>query len=183
MLTTENDNDQGSDEHERSYAALWQKYSEPLLGYLTRMLGCAVLAQSVAHAACEKVHRPSKTQELPYPRAILFREATNLAVMEIRRRRMELDGKAPTVVMESRDKEAPHQAPDLDDLALAAQFGDQVGAVIARLPLKLRKAFVLVAVEGVPRPEVARQLAISSTRLERRLTNALKKCRRQISAL
>jgi RNA polymerase sigma factor (sigma-70 family) len=55
-------------------------------------------------------------------------------------------------------------------------------AAIKRLPLRLRKAFVMAHVQCKPRKEIATELRISERRVDRRMTKALKVCRDRLSS-
>ena len=160
------------------FTRLCRAHESQLLGYLTKMLGRGDLAQEVAQDAYEKLHRMYRPQELLFPRAMLFKVATNLALMHLRRRRLESSMFSGPEGMD----EVPDHGLGPERMVLAEQLGRRLVQVIKALPPSLRRVFVMAQVEGRPRKEIAETLGISEKRLDKRMTKALKRCRMQLSS-
>src|SRR5215469_6285798 len=60
-----------------------------LENYLTQMVGSPEIARELAQDSFAKVHKAYRPEQVLYPRALLFRVATNFALMHLRRRRLE----------------------------------------------------------------------------------------------
>ena len=60
------------------------------------------------------------------------------------------------------------------------QEQQRLADAIKRLPMRLRKPFVMAHVQRKPRAEIATELHISVRQVDRRLTRALVACRRRL---
>ncbi len=157
---------------------LCRTHEAQLVGYLTKMLGRADQAWEVAQDAYEKLHRMYRPEQLAFPRAMLFKVATNLALMRLRRQRLERAVLSGPEGME----DIPDDSLGPERLVLADQIGRRLVQVIKGLPPGLRQVFVMAHVEGRPRKEIADRLGISEKRVDKRMTRALKRCRVQLSS-
>ncbi|HEV7138104.1 MAG TPA: sigma-70 family RNA polymerase sigma factor [Steroidobacteraceae bacterium] len=155
---------------------LCRAHEAQLLAYLTQMLGRPEVAREVAQDAFEQVHRMYRPEQVMFPRAMLFKVATNFALMHLRRRRLE------NATMTSADgmEEVPDQRLGPDRQAMAAQIGQHLTNVIKELRPNLRNVFVMAHVQGKPRKEIAAALGISEKRVDKRMTKALKVCRERL---
>lgn len=150
-----------------------------LENYLTQMVGSPEIARELAQDSFEKVHKTYRPEQVLYPRALLFKVATNFALMHLRRRRLEcaLMGEAQDI--EQAEEEADYRiGPDRE--VSAVQLGEHLARAIKALRPNLRRVFVMAHVEGRPRKEIAVTLGISEKRLDKRLTAALRKCREHL---
>jgi DNA-directed RNA polymerase specialized sigma24 family protein len=68
---------------------LCRSYQAPLRCYLAQLVGSQDIAQELAQQRFEYVHRTYRANQVMFPRAMLFKVATNFALMHLRRRRME----------------------------------------------------------------------------------------------
>src|SRR5487761_1840811 len=68
---------------------LCRTHEAQLLAYLTQMLGRPEVALEVAQDTFERLHRMYRPEQVVFPRAMLFKVATNFALMHLRRRRLE----------------------------------------------------------------------------------------------
>lgn len=157
---------------------LCRTHEAQLLAYLTQMLGRVDLAREVAQDTYEKLHRTYRSQQVLFPRAMLFRVATNFALMHLRRRRLETALLSGPAGME----EVPDEGAGPDRRALADQLGQYLAIVIKGLRPNLRNVFVMAHIQGKPRKEIAETLRISEKRVDKRMTQALKACRERLSS-
>jgi DNA-directed RNA polymerase specialized sigma24 family protein len=74
---------------EKFIERLCRAHEARLTSYLTQMLGRVDVTREVALDTCEKLHRRYRPQQGLFPRAMLFKVATNCAPMHLRRRRLE----------------------------------------------------------------------------------------------
>jgi len=157
---------------------LCHAHEAQLLAYLTQMLGRPELAREVAQDTFEQVHRMYRPEQLMFPRAMLFKVATNFALMHLRRRRIESAMITGAAGME----EVPDQRMGPDRQAMADQIGQHLANVIKELRPNLRNVFVMAHVQGKPRKEIAAALGISEKRVDKHMTKALKACRDRLSS-
>jgi len=152
---------------------LCRTHEAQLLAYLTQMLGRPDIAREVAQDTFEKVHKMYRPEQVIFPRAMLFKVATNFALMHLRRRRLEHAMITGAAGME----EVPDHRMGPDRQAMAAEIRQHLSTVIKELRPNLRNVFVMAHVQGKPRKEIAASLGISEKRVDKRMTQALKACR------
>lgn len=165
------------------YCALWQENEARLIDYLTKILGQATLAQKVAHDAYVRLQQADQALQLPYPRARLFNLATNLALMHLRRRRMERRATGATLNTEEVDLEVlvGHGA-EPGQAALCEQAAEELVRAIKTLAPRLREPLVMAFVQGRHRGDIALQLNISENTVDKRVTKAIRRCRELLAA-
>ena len=157
---------------------LCRTHEAQLLAYLTQMLGRPDIAREVAQDAFEKMHRMYRPDQVLFPRAMLFKVATNFALMHLRRRRLE----SAMIMGSAGMEEVPDHRLGPDRQAMVEQIGQHLTNVIKGLRPNLRKVFVMAHVQGKPRKEIAAALGISEKRVDKRMTKALKACRDRLSS-
>jgi RNA polymerase sigma-70 factor (ECF subfamily) len=157
---------------------LCRTHEAQLLSYLTQLLGRADLAREVAQDTFEKLHRMYRPQQVLFPRAMLFKVATNFALMHLRRRRLESALISGPAGME----EIADEGAGPDRRALAAEIGQHIIRVIKDLHPSLRKVFIMAQVHGKPRKDIAEALGISEKRVDKRMTRALRQCRERLAS-
>jgi RNA polymerase sigma-70 factor (ECF subfamily) len=144
---------------EAAFAALFERWSRPLLRYLERLVREAATAEELVQEAFVRVHRARESYR-PEARfsTWLYRIATHLAWNELRRPRR----RAPhdRVDAEPAAELAAPIAP-VDELVHARRVSAEVEIALAALPERQRAALWLSAVEGQSYAEVAEALATS----------------------
>jgi RNA polymerase sigma-70 factor (ECF subfamily) len=144
---------------EASFAALFERWSRPLLRYVERLVREPATAEELVQEAFVRVHRARGTYR-PEARfsTWLFRIATHLAWNELRRPRH----RAPHESVDG-DEAAPIVATGaaVDELVHARRVSADVEAALAALPERQRSALWLAAIEGQSYAEVAQTLATS----------------------
>ena len=143
---------------EAAFAALFERWSRPLLRYLERTVDAAT-AEELVQEAFVRVHR-AREQYRPEARfsTWLYRIGTHLAWNELRRPRR----RAPHVRVDG-EAAAPIAAPGapVDEVVHARRVSAEVESALAALPERQRAALWLAAVEGLSYAEVAAALATS----------------------
>jgi len=168
-----------SGRHEDFVEQLCRAHEAQLLLYLTRMLGHADLAREVAQDTYEKLHKMYRPDEVMFPRAMLFKTATNFALMRLRRARLENSIITGSAGMD----EVPDEAAPPERRAIADEINERLAQIIKELPPSLRKAFVMAHIQGKAGKEIADQLGISLKGIDKRMTRALKTCRERLAAV
>jgi RNA polymerase sigma factor (sigma-70 family) len=141
---------------------LCRSYQAPLRCYLAQMVGSQDVAQELAQQCFEYIHRTYRASQVMFPRAMLFRVATNFALMHLRRRRMEGRYWGQVVDMEHVEEVVPDQDSLLPDReAMAEQVRDRLVAAIQGLRPAYRRVFVMALLQGKNRKEIAAAVGAS----------------------
>jgi RNA polymerase sigma factor (sigma-70 family) len=170
---------------QRSFVeSLCLAYEVQLVNYLHQMLGNRERARELAQDSFTALYTAYKPDTLRFPRAALFKVATNFALMELRHRRMErrVWGHEVDIAAVAEPDLPENNAVPADRQVLADQVADHLAETIKDLRPALRAVFVMAHVQGKPRKEIAARLGISEKRVDKRMTKALKKCRDHLAA-
>jgi RNA polymerase sigma factor (sigma-70 family) len=150
---------------------LYVDHQSWLNGWLRRQLGCsqkaADLAQDTFVRVLTKDHRLDAIRE---PRAYLHTIARGLLINHWRRKRIEqayLDALMlqPEAVM-----------PSPESQALVVETLVQVDAMLARLPIKVRRAFLLSQMHGMTYAAIAVELGVSERMVKKYMAQAMLHC-------
>ncbi|HEV2405296.1 MAG TPA: sigma-70 family RNA polymerase sigma factor [Ktedonobacterales bacterium] len=153
----------------------------PLQAYLTQMVGSADIARELVQDSFARI-RMSRPEHTAFPRAALFRVATDAALLYLRRRRAERMGFETAIDCEEAAQVARSDRIHPERQLSAEEYGASLARAIKALRLSHRKVFVMAHVQGKPRKEIAVALGISETRVDKRLTKALKAVRDHLGA-
>jgi RNA polymerase sigma-70 factor (ECF subfamily) len=142
-----------------AFDALFERWAQPLLRYLERMVRDTGTAEELVQEVFLRVYR-ARDRYRPEARfsTWLYRIGTNLALNELRRPR----------------RRDPHDSSDeegvrplvaggsaVDDVVHARRLGEAAARELAALPERQRAALWLTAVEGLAYAEVAEALEVS----------------------
>jgi RNA polymerase sigma factor (sigma-70 family) len=154
---------------------LFQEHSAPLLKYLTSRFRDREDAAEIAQEAWLRMHRLEHPEQLSNPKAYLFQMASNLAVDRARRHALER-----RVCREER-LAADEGLPSAERSAAAEQSIDLIRAALEDLPADCRQAFVLHRGRDMSYPEIAQQIGVSTSMVEKYIARALKHLRDKLS--
>jgi RNA polymerase sigma factor (sigma-70 family) len=136
-------------------------------------------ARDLAQEAMLRVHKFQQSQTLDNARAYLFKTANNLAVDQIRR--THLHDKYLRSEMPADQEEHNYQfAPSPERTAAAKQELDNIYAVVDKMPTKVKRAFLLNRDRDLSYSEIAKEMGVSNSMVEKYITEALKVLRQQI---
>ncbi|MEM7079823.1 MAG: sigma-70 family RNA polymerase sigma factor [Pseudomonadota bacterium] len=149
---------------------LYEEQSLPLVKFLTARFQNVDEAKEIAHEAWLRIYRLDEPQGLDNAKAFLFQTAANLSIDRIRRVKLE---RRHAVV----DAESTHSVE-------AAYFAEKalqtIDEGLTELPLKCRQAFVMHRQVGRSYPEIARELGVSTSMVEKYIIQALKHFRNKL---
>ena len=172
-----------SDKKDEFLAHLVTEHRLALEKYLARKLDSPEDASEIAQEAFLRLHRMEQPHQLDIARAFLFQVATNLAVDQLRRRslhfrfvRME---KVHNVDGEPLDINANAASPE--QILDAREKLTKLYAAVDELPFKVRQAFLLHRKNGMPYSEIAQEMGVSVSSVEKYILQALKHCRTSLS--
>jgi RNA polymerase sigma factor (sigma-70 family) len=162
---------------------LCRAYEAPLHHYLTQIVGSSEVAQELAQKSLEHLDRAYRPHQVIFPRAMLFRVATDFALMHLQRRRTEPRFWGDAIDMEYVEEELPdRRAMPVDRQVLADQIRHHLAVAIKELRPTLRCVFVMAHMQRTTRTEIAAELGVSEKRVDKRMTKALRACRERLSA-
>lgn len=151
--------------------ALSESYGE-LVGYLTKRLGGRHEAEDAFQDTYLRAHRVSDDGDIINPRAYVFRIAENVAVDHLRSRvsraRYVQTGEMPDV---------PDEAASAERTVDYRQRLTRLTAVVAALPARQRQVFLMHKFDGLTHSEIATELGISKSAVEKLMIKALATCR------
>jgi len=140
--------------------------------YLSRLLRRAEDVEDIAQESFLKVLEAGSKGEIRYPKAYLYRTARNLAFNSLAR-------KSNTVVDSIEDFLDPdviHQSTALEDDVAAQRRFELFCRAAAELPEQCRRVLILRKVYGFSQQEVAEQLNISISTVEKHLAKGMVRC-------
>ncbi|TDU25620.1 RNA polymerase sigma-70 factor (ECF subfamily) [Panacagrimonas perspica] len=136
--------------------------------WLKGRLGCPEQAADIAH---DTYLRVLKLEQLPSsePRGYLSRIAKGLAIDAWRRRQIEA---AYIELIASSDVEVPSE----EQRALIVEALVELDRILDALPPKVKRAFLLRKLEGLRYAEIAAQLGVTSSSVEKYVATAVLCC-------
>lgn len=151
------------------FARLYRATLAPLRRYLTRFLGDSGEAQDVAHDAYLRVYPKDGKTPPDNPQAFLYTTARNLAINRLKRRQI-----APFTSQEVHAELSASPMPGVVQQVIARQELAQLEAAIADLPPGCRTVLLLRKVELLSHQEIAEQLGIAISTVEKQHARALR---------
>ena len=159
------------------FARLYRATIAPLRRYLTRFLGDPNEAQDIAHDAYLRIYPKEGKAPPDNTQAFLYTTARNLAINRLNRRKI-----APFNSQDAQAETAPSPLPGVVQQVMARQEFSQLEAAIAELPPGCRAVLLLRKVELLSHQEIADQLGISISTVEKQHARALRLLRVALSA-
>jgi RNA polymerase sigma factor (sigma-70 family) len=161
---------------QRDLAQLFADVGPGLRRFLARF-GPAISAEDVAQDAFVRLAAAS-AGTVAAPRAWLFRTARNIALNELKRRKLA----ATDAVGDMSALDRPSEVPSPEDFVASAEEAERLAAILALLPEPKRLALILFKVEGLSHKEIGQRLGVSHRSVERYVAHALAHCHRHLSA-
>ncbi|PYE86501.1 sigma-70 family RNA polymerase sigma factor [Phyllobacterium leguminum] len=149
-----------------------------LVRHLTRKLGSAASARDVVQDTYLRLqHLPAETP-VHSPRAYIFRVANNIAVDHLRseasRARYFTSALAPDQALDE---------PPADSVIDYRQRLEILEKAVAELPDRCREVFLMHKFDGLSHMEIAGELGISRSMVEKHIMKALSHCRDRMADL
>lgn len=151
---------------------LFREHNEALLRFLNVRLRSRHAAREVAQEAYVRLlslDRPPGTAG--YLQSLLFKTAANLAIDRLRREERFVRVVDAPMFHEFADTRTPERQ------AAAAQTIQRLERLVAALPEKCRRAFLLNRIDGMDFPTIAREMGLSERMVRTYVVRALLHCR------
>ncbi len=165
-------------------ADLVARHSAALEKYLARKLDNPDDAAEIAQEAFLRLHRLEQPASLDNARAFLYQVATNLALDHLRRRQLHfrfLNQEQSTGGLANPD-EGRTDGVSPEQIVAARQRLEAIERALDELPFKARQAFLLHRRSGMSYSEIAEQLGVSVSSVEKYILQALKHCRARLGS-
>ncbi len=154
---------------EQDLERLFSAYGRELESYLTRQVRCRETAADLAQETFVRMAQGAPEAGEQNVRAYLFQIAHNLAIDHFRRQK-----RRPTVLMPPEDLHLhADEAPGAEQATAGRQRLDRLAKAVAELPPLTQEIFRRNRLQGLTYAEVARQLGISESSVQKRLARAL----------
>jgi RNA polymerase sigma factor (sigma-70 family) len=153
----------------RDFATLYRATVGPLRRYLARLLGNSTEAQDVAHDAYLRLYPTVNQQRAHRPEALLYTTARRLAINRLKRRSI-----SPFAREALNLDTAASSAPGVEQQVMARQELGLLEHAVAQLPDGCRAVLLLRKVELLSHREIADQLGIAISTVEKQHARALR---------
>lgn len=163
--------------HRTSLDALYREHRPALLKHLSALVKDADLAEELLHDTFIRLSNMPVLSVIRQPRPFLFKVASNIALDHLRKRQRTPDTESDKT-LESWASPGPSQT----ELIAQERRIKQLYKTIEALPPRAREALLLARMKELTIKEVAQQLGVSQTMVEKHLRNALKKCRAALTS-
>ncbi|MFC4313759.1 RNA polymerase sigma factor [Steroidobacter flavus] len=145
-----------------------------VVGLIRRIVRCRDAAEDLAHETLLRLwHRPMADQD----RSLVFRTAQNLAIDHLRSRQVRAAYSRGAIEGASDDAMLVPEALEPQSSAVAAQQFDTLVETLRGLPERTQRIFLLNRIDELSYAEIARQLGVSVSTVEKEMMRALDACR------
>jgi RNA polymerase sigma-70 factor (ECF subfamily) len=128
------------------------------------------------------MHRFQQSSELDNARAFLFRTANNLVIDQIRRDKVHDKYLSSEMLPEQSDENEDKFAPSAERTASAAQELDKIYQVVDKMPVNVKRAFLLHRGRDMSYSEIAAEMDVSTSMVEKYISGALKLLRKEMKS-
>ncbi len=146
----------------------------PLVRYLTKKVRNDEDANDLAQEAFLRMHKFQQSRRLDNARAFLYKTANNLVVDQLRRARVHDKYLNFEMLPEQSDEENDKCVPSAERTVSAEQELNQLYKVVDQMPEKVRRAFLLHRGKDLSYPEIAIEMGVSTSMVEKYIIQALK---------
>lgn len=159
-------------EHSQIVSRLYNVHRQDLMQLLQSVVKDREVAEELLHDTFIKLTSMPTLDVIRKPRPFLIRVARNLALDYLRQQKSR-----PTVEIEEAGVELIAELPEHLEVVLKERRVVQLKQTIAELPPRAREALMLAKFREMTLREVAKEMGISQTMVEKHLKTALRKCR------
>ncbi len=162
--------------------AQMDELATPLVRYLSKKVRNDEDANDLAQEAFLRMHKFQQSRNLENARAFLFKTANNLVVDQFRRARVHDKYLSSEMLPEQSDEENDKFAPSAERTVSAEQELDQIYKVVDQMPEKVRRAFLMHRGKDLSYSEIATEMNVSTSMVEKYIIQALKILRKEMKS-
>ena len=165
-------------------AKLVAQHGTSLEKFLARKLDSPEDAAEVAQDAFLRLHRMEEPEKLDNARAFLFQVASNLAIDQLRRRTLHFRflNSEKNMVSGGEPVDINAIAASPEQIISAREKLAAIYQAVDELPFNVKQAFLLHRKSGLSYNDIARQMDVSVSSVEKYILQALKHCRARLAA-
>lgn len=163
---------------------LFANHAQGLVRFLKRKVSNPEDAEDIAQNAFIRIQRLAEQGQLDNPKAYLYQTASNLAIDMLRREKLHQNYVQQTISKEYFSDEEFSSLTDYctpERLLAARSELDAVKKAMDQLPVKCRQAFMLHRVKGLSYNDIAFEMGVSVSSVEKYILQALKHSRQVLN--
>lgn len=151
------------------------EHESALRQFVIKRVGCIHIASDILQKITEKLLNQSKTIQIENQRAYLYKAVSNEVIDHYRseERRSYYESQSIQIQME-------YDARSADKVLEASQELHLLQQALNELPLLTQKIFTLYRIDGVKQRDIAKQLNLNLSTIEKRLAAAIKHIRQHL---
>jgi len=172
-------------ENKTALEELFQNHGPGLVRFLSRRMKNPEDAEDIAQNAFIRIQRVANSGELDNLKAYLYQTASNLAIDQLRREKLHHNYvNNETSKHRSQDESnspsnADHCTPER--LLAAQRQLKEIRAALDSLPINCRQAFLLHRNKGLSYTQIAHEMSVSVSSVEKYILQSLKTCRKALT--
>ena len=166
---------------EADNALLMDELATPLVRYLARKVPNDEDANDLAQEAFLRMHKFQQSKDLENARAFLYRTANNLVIDQQRRARVHDRYMSAEMLPEHSDEDEDKFAPSAERTVSAKEELDRIYEIVDHMPVKVRRAFLLHRGKDMSYAEIASEMNVSNSMVEKYIIQALKLIRENVA--
>ncbi len=156
---------------------LFHSHHRELIGRLTKIVHCADIAGEIVQESYLVLTKTAKSQTIQQPRGFLFRVATNLAFDYLKHNKVVVNH------VEKHGADYPQETHSTEHVVDQQQRLENFRKMLNELPPRCRDVFILYKVYGKSYKEIAAELNISQSGVEKHIMKGLKHFRKKIVSI
>jgi len=156
---------------------LYRREMRPLRHYVRRVLRGSSEADDIVQETFVRLWRALEAGEIRNPRAVLFKTARNLALNHIRNDRVRNSDAARAGADDSLNREIKTAEEEI----IASEEAAACRVLMDALPSRCREAFVLRVVDELSYKEMAKEMHLSVSTIEKHIGKGKQLCRARLA--
>lgn len=160
-----------------SLESLYKKHHGWLHGWLRSRLGCTHSAADLAHDTYMRMLVTGNLPAVDDSRRYLVRIAKGLMIDLYRRRRIE------AAYLDTLSGLSEPEVPDVETRQMIIESLVEIDAMLDSLPARMRQALLLRQLDGLSYKDIARQLGVSVSSVEKYVAQGLAACYRALAGM
>ncbi len=162
-------------------AQLVEKTRGSLLNFLSTKVADGEEAADIAQDAYMRIYKLQEPQALDNAKAYLFQVAANIAIDQLRRKNLankyDSSQRAQQEIMDAALPNQAHNTASPERKLEAQQQLQKIDEAMLSMPIAARQAFLLHRQKGLSYSQIAKEMNVSVSSVEKYILTALRHCR------